>query len=165
MNEIFTRRSIRKYTNEPVSQEDITYLMKAAMAAPSAKNQQPWQFVVIDDRELLEKVPQFHPYSKMLLEAPLAIAVCGDLSGEYGGMWVQDCSAATQNILLAAESKGLGAVWLGIHPIEKLEQQVINLLNLPEGIIPLNLIAVGHPAEKKEPANRYHEAKVHYNKW
>ncbi len=166
MNSIFTRRSIRKYTNAVVSKDDITYLLKAAMAAPSAGNQQPWQFIVIQDRNILNEIPNFHPYSKMLLEAPLAIVVCGDVSVEkHKGMWVQDCSAATQNILLAAESKNLGAVWLGVYPSEERVNQVKKLLNLPEEIIPLSIIAVGHPAEQKEPADRYDEGRVHLDKW
>lgn len=161
---IFKRRSIRKYTQEPVSPEDIEYILRAAMAAPSARNLQPWHFIVIEDRELLNKIPDIQPYTKMLYEAPLAIVVCGDkkVSENY---WVQDCSAATQNILLAATSRGLGSVWCGIYPRETRYQALMELLDLPEHIIPLNVIAIGHPAEEKPPANRYDKSKVHYNKW
>lgn len=164
MNSIFTRRSIRSFTDKPVSQEDIRYILKAAMAAPSAKNTQPWRFIVIDDRKILDEIPNFHPYSKMLHEAPVAIAVCADTVGSYKGMWVQDCAAATQNMLLAAESKGLGSVWLGVYPTD-LVDSVKDLLKTPDNIVPFSIVALGHKVAEKQPNDRYDEEKVHYNSW
>ncbi len=165
MKEILERRSIRKYTNEPVSGDDISDLLRAAMAAPSAHNSQPWEFIVVEDRQLLIQITSFHPYSKMLKEAPAAIVVCGDQKRDHSGFWVQDCSAATENILLEVQYKGLGAVWIGVYPHEHLIEKVRKIFGIPEHVIPLNIIAVGHPAETKEPGNRYEEKRVHRNKW
>lgn len=163
---ILSRRSIRKYVSKQVSKKTICELLEAAMSAPSAHNQQPWHFVIITDREILNRIPEFHPYSEMLREARLAIAVCGDLQSDKGeGFWVQDCSAATQNILLAAHAKGLGAVWLGIYPIPRLVEGIQRLLGLPESIMPLSLISIGYPAEEKPRSNRYDNPKIHYNHW
>jgi nitroreductase len=166
MEAILSRRSIRRYTDKPVPEEVITELMEAAMSAPSASNQQPWQFVIINDRRILDEIPRFHPYAHMLKEAPLAIAVCGDenLSSlrEY---WVQDCSAATQNILIAAHAMGLGAVWLGVYPREERFKATQKLLGLSRHVIPLCLISIGYPAEQKPPSNRYDASRVHHNGW
>jgi nitroreductase len=161
---IMSRRSVRKYTDQKVSYEIVEELLKAAMNAPSANNTQPWHFVVIDERQLLDRIPEFHPYSSMLYFAPLAIAVCGDsrISSSY---WVQDCSAATENILLAAHAGGLGAVWLGIYPEEQRVQALQKLLNLPEHIVPLSLVSLGYPAAGKPPENRFSPFKVHHNRW
>ncbi len=161
---IMTRRSVRDFKHDPVSKDDVQVLLKAGMQAPSAKNEQPWHFVVIDDLDLLHAIPEFHPYSKMLLDAPLAILVCSVLDLEKSSA-VQDCSAATQNILLAAHAKGLGAVWLGIYPNEKRVSGVEALLELPEDIYPVSLIAVGHPASQPEPKDRFKEDRVHFNSW
>lgn len=166
MEAILSRRSIRRYTGEPVPEEVIRELLEAAMSAPSASNEQPWQFVIIDDRRILDEIPGFHPYAHMLKEASWAIAVCGDMNLEtVRGFWVQDCSAATQNILIAANAKGLGAVWLGVYPHESRAKTVQKLLGLPEQVIPLCLISIGYPAEQKPPANRYSESRVHHNQW
>lgn len=166
MEAILTRRSIRKYTKQSVSEEVIRKLLEAAMSAPSARNTQPWHFVVINDRAILDEIPKLHPYSQMLKEAPLAILVCGDLKLQNNeGYIVQDCSAATQNLLLAAHSEGLGAVWLGIYPREERISGIRKLLNIPSYILPISLISLGHPAEKKERENRYQESRVHYNRW
>jgi nitroreductase len=166
MKAILERRSIRKYTNEPVSEEDVKDLLRAAMAAPSAHNEQPWKFIVVNDRQLLTAIAKVHPYGQMLNEAPLAVIVCGDLEKEQAkGYWVQDCSAATENILIAAQDKGLGAVWTGIYPMEDRVEDIRRIFGIPENVIPLNVIVVGHPAEKKEPADRYEEKRVHLNKW
>jgi nitroreductase len=160
------RRSIRRYTQEPVPDETVKKLLQAAMNAPSAGNGQPWQFIVIRQREILDAVPSIHPYSQMLREATLAIAVCGDLSLEiYKGFWVQDCSAATQNILIAAHGLGLGAVWLGFYPLEDRIAGLRRLLSLPEKIVPLSMVSTGWPAERKAPAMRYQPERVHYDKW
>lgn len=166
MEAILTRRSIRKYTDQAVPDDVIKKLMEAAMHAPSAHNQQPWQFVVIQDRQLLDKIPEIHPYSKMLKTAPLAILVCGDSSRfKSPDYWPQDCAAATQNILLAARALGLGSVWMGVYPKDNLIDGLRKLFELPADITPFNLIAVGYPAEEKPAANRFDEKRVHYDRW
>lgn len=161
---IFARRSIRKYTTEPVSEEDVKTLLEAAMAAPSAGNRKPWHFVVVTDRKKLYDLAEAHPYGKMLFDATLCIAVCGDktVSARF---WVQDCSAATENLLLAATALGLGAVWLGVYPREDRVAAIENALNIPETIVPLNLVSIGHPAEDKEPRTQYDKARVHREHW
>ena len=166
MKAILERRSIRKYTDETVSDQDIKELLQAAMAAPSAGNQQPWEFIVVNDRKILNKIPEVHPYSQMLKTAPLAIIVCGNLDKEMNkGYWVQDCTAATENILIEAQYKGLGAVWLGVYPREERVKGLKKLFDLSENIIPLSIISIGHPAEKKEPSDRYNPSVIHVNKW
>lgn len=166
MDAILTRRSIRRYTAQPVAEELITGFLKAAMAAPSAGNEQPWEFVVLTERTILDRIPSFHPYAAMLKEAPAAILVCGDLAREkHEGYWVQDCSAATENILIAVNEKGLGAVWLGIYPREERVRGLRQLLSIPETIVPFALVAIGYPAEKKEPADRFDASRLHYNSW
>jgi nitroreductase len=166
MKAILERRSIRKYTDEPISDQDIKELLQAAMAAPSAGNQQSWEFIVVNDREILNKIPEVHPYSQMLKMAPLAIIVCGNMDKErHEGYWVQDCSAATENILIEAQYKGLGAVWLGVYPRKERIRGLKELFSLPENIIPLSIVSIGHPAESKEPSNRYDQSVIHINKW
>lgn len=166
MNAIFKRRSIRKYIEKAISDELIEQVLRAGMAAPSAGNQQPWHFVVINDREILHEIPRFHPYSNMLKEASHAIVVCGDVSRQrYKGYWVQDCSAATQNMLLMSTELGLGSVWLGVYPDEDRVKELKELLNMPENIIPLCIISIGYPAETKEPADRFDATRIHKNRW
>ncbi len=166
MRAILSRRSIRKYTSQPVSEATVEELLQAAMAAPSAGNQQPWHFVVIRDRQVLAQIPQVHPYSSMVPSAQLAILVCGDLQRErHTGYWVQDCSAATQNLLLAAHAKGLGAVWLGVYPREDRMAGLRKMIGLPQHAVPLALIAIGYPAEDKPPAERYDPSRVHQDGW
>ncbi len=163
---ILSRRSIRRYTPQPVPEAAIRQLLEAAMSAPSAGNEQPWQFVVITDRRILDEIPRFHPYAEMVKEASVAILVCGDLRMEkYRGHWVQDCSAATQNILLAAHAKGLGAVWVGIYPTEDRVARFRKLLGLPNQIVPLCLVPLGHPAEQISRSERYEASRVHQNRW
>lgn len=163
---IYGRRSIRQYTDQPVSEGIIEELLKAAMAAPSANNGQPWHFVVMDDRAILDAVPKWHPYASMMTQASLAIAVCADTQGgRSGAYWVQDCSAATQNLLLAAHARGLGAVWLGIHPERERVKEAQKLLALPKDVIPLAIVAVGYPAERKPPNDRFDAGRVHRNRW
>jgi len=161
---IFARRSIREYTAEIVSEKDIKMMLEAAMAAPSASNLKPWHFIVVTKREILDDLARVHPYGKMLFKAPLCIAVCGGTSISPS-WWVQDCSAATENLLLAATALGLGAVWLGVHPREERVGDVRKVLNVPETIVSLNLISIGHPAEKKEPRTQYDDMRVHREKW
>lgn len=163
---ILSRRSIRRYTDRQVSDEIVKQLLESAMSAPSAGNEQPWHFVVIRDRQILNEIPKIHPYSGMLKEAPLAILVCGDESlQKYKGYWVQDCSAATENLLIAVNALGLGGVWLGVYPIEDRVIGIRKLLGMPENVIPFSLISIGYPAEQKPPANRYDESRIHYNRW
>ena len=166
MEAILGRRSIRKYTDKPVSENLLRELLTAAMAAPSAGNQQPWQFIVIDERRILDAITEFHPYAGALKQAPVAIAVCGDIARQkWEGFWVQDCSAAIENLLVAAHAKGLGTVWLGVHPVGDRSSGLRKLLKLPETIIPLAVIALGYPAEHKEPVNRYDSSRIHRNEW
>lgn len=163
---ILTRRSIRSYTLQTVPQEIIDDLLAAAMAAPSANNQQPWQFVVVTEREMLDDLTTFLPHGQMLKQAPLAIVVCGDMSREKSkGFWVQDCAAATQNILLAAHASGLGAVWIGVYPRAERVRDVGRKLQTPETIIPFCVLSIGYPAESKPPSKRFDPTRVHQNKW
>ncbi|CCJ33014.1 nitroreductase family protein [Caloramator australicus] len=166
MHEIFKRRSIRKYLDKPVAKEDIDDLLRAAMAAPSAGNEQPWEFIVVDDKNVLKRIADVHPYAKMLYEAPVAIVVCGDLNKEkYKGFWVQDCSAATQNILLEATDKGLGTVWIGVYPDDTRVKDISNIFGIPSNVIPLSIVAVGYPDQEMQEVDRFDPQKIHYNKW
>ncbi len=166
LDAIMTRRSIRKYKSDPVDEKTVRTLLAAAMSAPSAQNQQCWRFVVVDDRKTLDELAVVHPYAKALKEAPLAIVVCGDLEAQKTpDFWVQDCAAATENILVAATSLGLGTVWLGCHPRADRVRGIQELLRIPEAIVPLSLIAVGRPDEKRGREDRFDEAKVHRNRW
>ena len=166
MQEIFERRSIRKYKPKPVERETLLDLLKAAMAAPTAGNQQEWEFVIIDNRDILQAITTVHPYAQMLAQAPAAIVVCADLNKElHKGYWTQDCAAATQNILLQAQHLGLGTCWLGVYPRDERVQGIKKLLGLPAHIMPLSVIAIGYPAEKKQPSERFDKKKIHINKW
>ena len=166
MNTIYARRSIRKYTIDPVSDENLTRIIKAGMNAPSAGNEQPWHFVIIRDLEILNAIADFHPFAQMAREAPAAILVCGEPGLEkHKGMWVQDCSAATQNMLLEITDMGLGGVWVGIFPREKRMDGIRELLNMPGDIIPFSLIPVGHPGEKKQSNDKFLPERIRVNKW
>ncbi len=166
LEKILSRRSIRKFKNTPVSEKDIEDILKAAMAAPSAGNAQPWEFIIIDKRAILDQIPKIHPHAQMILQSPMAILVCADITREkYPGRWMLDCSAATQNILLAVHEKGLGAVWVGIYPDEARIKGITELLNLPNNIKPVSLIPIGYPDETKPPSNRFDKNKIHYNKY
>lgn len=166
LDAIMTRRSIRTFTHDPVSDGDIDILLHAAMAAPSAGNQQPWRFVVVTDQGQLRALAEATPYAAPAGRAPLAIVVCGDTRAEkHPGYWVQDCSAAIQNTLVAAHAIGLGAVWIGVHPIAERAGNVARTCAVPEGIVPLAILAVGHPAETKPPAERYEPTHVHHDRW
>jgi nitroreductase len=166
MEALLTRRSVRHFETKPVPPELVQTLLRAAMQAPSAANAQPWHFVVISDRETLEKVTEFHPAAESLHKAPMAILVCGDGRLEKRpDRWMQDCSAATQNLLLAALSCGLGAVWLGIHPEDIRIENMRKLCNLPAEVHPLSLVAIGYPARALPPVDRFRPDRVHYEKW
>jgi len=163
---LITRRSIRQFTKDSVSDQHSTKLLKAAMQAPSAHNAQPWHFIVIDNREIMKEIVGFHRYASMLNHAPLAITVCGDRGIEKNTEYLAlNCAAATQNILLAAHGLELGAVWLGIYPRTDRMAKLSQLLKLPESIVPISIIALGHPAEEKSPESRYREDRVHKNLW
>jgi len=162
--DILARRSIRRYTDQAVSKAQADILLRAAMAAPSASNNRPWHFVVVTDRKVLDELAERHPYAKMLRQAPMCIAVCGKPAASPA-YWVQDCSAATENLLLAATGLGLGTVWLGVHPRQEREEAVRSLLKLPDEITPLCLIAVGYPAEHPPARTQYDEERVHWEHW
>ena len=163
---IITRRSIRKYKNKPIEKKLIIKLIEIGMTAPSAGNEQPWHYIVINDNEILNKITKFHPHSKMLEQAYCAILVCFDKYLEkYKDMAVQDCSASTQNIMIAANSFGIGSVWLGVFPREERIIGIKKLFKLPENIIPFSIISLGYPAEKKEIKDRNKIERIHYNKW
>lgn len=163
---IHTRRSIRKFEDAPVSDETVREILEAAMNAPSAGNAQPWHFVVVRDRALREAVPSFSPYAGMVAHAPLGILVCAELPLEkYPGYWVQDCSAATQNLLLAAHGKGLGAVWTGVHPMRDREEGFRKLLGLPETVMPLAFVVLGHPAQESGRRDRFRPERIHADRW
>jgi nitroreductase len=166
MSALLSRRSIRKFLPGSIDQAILKDLLAAAMAAPSAGNQQPWHFVVIDDRATLDAIPAFHPHARMVREAPLAILVCGDETLEkHKGYWVQDCSAAVENLLVAVQEKRLGAVWLGVYPREDRVEGFRRLLSIPGHITPFACVPIGRPGEHKEPSNRFDEARIHKNKW
>lgn len=163
---LLKRRSVRKFTEEPVSEEMIEELLHAAMSGPSACNKMPWDFYVVTNEEKLEELKSASKFSKY--SSKLAIIVCGNLSRalpmQMADYWIQDCSAATENILLRVTDLGLGAVWCGIHPQKRAEERVRNILNMSEKEIPLNIIFIGHPAEEPEARDQYEESYVHYIK-
>lgn len=165
---IMTRTSIRQFKAQPVEQDKVDILLKAAMAAPSALNLQPWHFIVINDKETIALLSGKQPTS-----APLMIAVCGDTdktmlpdgSTKLPDFWVEDVSAATENLLLAAHALGLGAVWTGVYPAMDRTAEVANVLNCPQNIVPLAVVRVGYPDESPEPKNKYKEENISYNKF
>jgi len=157
------RRSIRKYTGQVVTDEQIRQLLEAAMAAPSASNIQSWEFVVVRNPDLKRQLAQTHTWSHMAADAAAVFVVCGDERASHH--WVADASAATQNLLLAATALGLGAVWVGIYPGADREARVRQALAIPEEIRVLCLVPVGHPAESKPPRTQYEDSKVHYERW
>ena len=161
---LLKRRSVRKFTEELISDEMIEELLHAAMSGPSACNKKPWDFYVITNPQKLEELKASSMFTKM--SSPLAVVVCGDLSRalplKMAGYWIQDCSAATENILLRATDLGLGAVWCGIYPQKKAIEKVQKILEIPKTQIPLNLIFIGHPAEEPEARDQYEEKRVHY---
>ena len=167
LDNIATRTSIRDYEARPVEKEKIEKMLRAAMAAPTAMNKQPWHFVVVDQRNVLDALAGANPYAKMLKKAPLAIVVCGntDKMIEGGGrdFWIQDASAATENLLLAAHAMGLGAVWTGAYPSEERCISNSKVLSLPDNLIPLNMIVVGYPAEHPQPKQKFKEENISYN--
>jgi nitroreductase len=162
------RTSVRTFTPQAVAPEQVERLLRAAMAAPSSKNGQPWHFVVIAQAAARQALAAQLPYAKMLCDALLSVVVCGDTevhTGEAAISWVMDCSAATENLLLAATAIGLGAVWTGVYPYEDRITAVRKTLALPENIIPLNVIAVGHPAKLPATKDKWKPERIHYEQW
>jgi nitroreductase len=164
---ILSRRSVRRFHPEPPSQETVELLLRAAMSAPSAGNQQPWEFVVVRGREQLARVPDFHQYASVVPSAPLAILVCCDLARQTTeGFWPQDCAAATENLLLAAHALGFAAVWLGVYPIEQRVEGCRQLFGLPDNVVAFSLVVVGRSAGPvPPPGERYDPGRVHHDRW
>ena len=168
LDNIATRTSVRQFTDRPVDETTLEAIVRAGMAAPSAMNLQPWAFVVVTDRAVLDSLGDVHPHAN-LKTATAAVIVCGDLEKAAKGIgreyWIQDCSAATENILLAAHALGLGAVWCGVYPNPDRVPDVSRVLGLPEEIIPLNIISMGYPAGEQQPKKKWKPENVHYQRW
>lgn len=164
INNILNRKSIRKYSDKKIEQEKIDLILKSAMAAPTAMNKQPWELLVVTDKKKLEQIAKDIPNASYSKNSQLVIIVCGDknINEQF---WIQDCSAMTENILLAVEGIGLGAVWCAVYPFEDKVEKVKKLFNLPENIVPLNVIPVGYPAMKENPKQKYNSKKIHINGW
>lgn len=167
---IYTRRSIRSFTGKKIAEDDLNKILRAAFQSPSAGNEQPWHFIVVRSKEKLIELSDAHPYGKMLVNAGAAIAVCCDpnLSKYPIPMWVQDCSATTQNILLAARALGIGSCWLGVYPIQSRMESIAEVLKVPDGIIVFSLVALGYPHSEEEffeAPDRYREDRIHYEIW
>ena len=170
LQNIHARKSVRRFTSQPVSREQLDILVRAAMAAPSGRDMRPWKFIVLDDREAMNNLSEQLPYAKMLTQAQAAVVICGDMTvvdkkGNPSKNWTFDCSAATENLLLAAEAMGLGAVWTGVHPYEERLAAVAKAFNLPEHIIPLNVIPIGYPKGNPKPKDKFDAGNIHYNGW
>ncbi len=169
LDAIQTRVSVRQFTGEKISAEQIETLLRCAMSAPSAINKQPWAFVVVTDEALLKKMGEAFPYSRCGNGAACAFVMCGDLSkaieGEGQGFWINDVSAATENLLLAAHAMGLGAVWTGVYPSQERTPQVQAMLGLPEQVLPMCIVPVGVPAEQPAVKQKFKEENIHYNRW
>ena len=163
---INTRRSIRQYTGEVINDKQLKILLRAGFQAPSAHNFQPQEYIVIKDSKTLELIAERHKYAKALPLAGCGIVVCGDLDKESReGSLIADCSASIQNILLAVHGLDLGAVWIGLHPVKEFSEIISEILDIPEHVIPIGIVAVGHPDVQKEAINRYNEEKIHKEKW
>lgn len=169
LDAISTRTSIRAYQDRPVGADTVELLLRAAMSAPSARNRQPWAFIVVDDKDLLRQLADSLPYAQSAAAAPIAVVVCGVLTELQGatnaGWWVQDAAAASENLLLAAHAVGLGAVWTGVYSYEDRVRAVRNVLGLPRHVVPLNVIPIGYPAENPAPKQKWDPAKVRRNGW
>lgn len=169
LENILTRTSIRAYTADTVSAGDIETLLKAAMAAPTAGNKQPWRYVVIENRATLDSIGANFGSMKMASQAPLAILVCGDLDATFPedgrDYWIEDTSAAMENLLLAAHSIGLGAVWCGVYPKQDRVSAFSEMFSLPENILPMGLAVIGHPAENPTPKDKWTPGYIHHESW
>lgn len=166
LDNIFARKSVRSYTDQPVSPEQVETLLKAAMAAPSGMNLQPWRFVVVTDKAVKEKLAV--GFNKMIAKAPVAIVICGKTTNKLGGTnnnWTADCAAATENLLLAAEALGLGAVWTACYPYEDRMNPAIEALGIPDDVKPYCIVPVGYPAGNDKPKDKWKPENIHYEKW
>lgn len=163
------RTSVRQWQDKPVAKADIEDLLRAGMAAPTAMNKQPWRFLVITDASERNALADKVERGSMYRDAPVLIVVCGDMDAAIAGdgrdFWVQDCSAATENILLAATAKGLGAVWTGAYPVDKRVKALQAALSLPENIIPLNVLLIGYPKDTPTPKDKWKPENIHWQKW
>ncbi|MHA1906978.1 MAG: nitroreductase family protein [Candidatus Thorarchaeota archaeon] len=163
---LYTRRSIRKYRMSDIPDEIVQKVLRAAMSAPTSGNQRPWQFVVVRDREKMENLIEAYPYAKMLRDVPVAIMVCFDKDREkYEERWQLDCANATLNMLLAIHGLGFGGLWLEVFPIQERVKMIQDFFGMPDTIVPLAIVPIGHPAEKKPAEDRYEESLVHYDSW
>ena len=170
LENIMTRTSIRAYEKDkPVEQEKVEKMLRAGMAAPTAVNKQPWHFVVLNERSTIDSFAVVNPNKEKMLQSPLIIVVCGDMTkameGDAHQFWIQDTSAATENILLAAHAMGLGAVWTALYPNQERVKEAARVLDLPDQIVPLCAVVIGYPAEKPEPKDKWQESNVSYNKF
>ncbi len=163
---IFTRRSVRRYILKPIPDADVQTILKAGMQAPSAHNERPWHFVVLTDRQILAEIPTFHDSALMLPDAAVAILICGEPARQVRpGRWMQDCAAATENMLLAAHAIGYGAVWLGIYPQEGRVNGIRRLIGLPLEIEPFSIVSIGYPVDTIPAIDRFDPARVRQNHW
>lgn len=171
---IMNRKSVRSYTSQKVSHDQVMTLLRAAMAAPSGRNMQPWRFVVVDNPDTLKILADSLPYAKMLKEASVAIVVCGEMNFvnhrnndqlEPNKNWTADCAAATENLLIAVESMGLGAVWTASWPYEERYSAVSRTLGIPDGVMPYCVVPIGYPAGENKPKDKWKPENVHFNKW
>ena len=163
---LFNRRSIRKYTGQAIPSGTVEKLLKSAMYAPSAMNNQAWQFIVVNQRKKLDKVLKVISHAEMLKSAQAAVLICGDLNLEKNVDYIQqNCSAATQNVMLSAHGLGLGSCWIGVYPVKEIISGLQELFKLPEYVIPISLVSLGYPAENPIAEDRFKTEKVHFNKW
>ena len=163
---IFTRRSIRNFTGEPITEDQLEIILKAGFYAPSAHNKQPWHFIVVKDKEKIEAISQIHPYAKMAPSAGCIIMVCGDKDIEgQSGFIAEDCSAAIQNILLASHGIGLGAVWCALYPISMLTKNAKKIFNIPNNVIPVGMVVIGHKLRDRNASDRFKVERIHYDEW
>lgn len=169
ITDIMTRTSVRAYSDKAVSREQMDTLLRAAMAAPTAANKQPWRFVVIDDKSILKSISENFNTMSMAGDASAAVVVCGDMTATFDGdgrdYWIEDTSAAAENLLLAAHAIGLGAVWCGIYPMPDRVRDFSEMLGLPEDIIPMACICIGYPAGESTPKDKWKPEYIHYNQW
>ncbi len=168
---IMTRASVRSYSDRQVDDSTVNKILRAGMAAPTAANQQPWNFVVVTEQNLKDSITAAFEYTKMVEHCSFAVVVCGDMDRLFkgdigeGGFWVEDCSAASENMLLAAHALGVGGVWCGIYPLKDREETLRRILKLPSNLTPLNVMAFGYPAQPVAPKDKWDEAKIHYNSY
>jgi len=166
---IFKRTSVRHYSNRKISDEQMETILRAGMAAPSGMNLQPWRFIVIRNRKILDNLGKELPYAKMLYQADGAIVVCGDLDNsknkDLQKLWIQDCSASSENILLAITSLGLAGLWTAVYPYKDRITIVEKYCKLPENIVPLNVIPIGYPTEEYSSKNKWDPSKIHKEQW